>query len=103
MNRISLRFPYDSELIEVVSGFPDARWSRHIEDRNDLIPLLSKAFHRKVYPDYSGLKSNHVEKTGLKKRGRKKTENDLKSKVSNMSGLPSLSDKGKADIERFKR
>ena len=65
--RVSLIFPYDTELISVVKGFPGARWSNqmkswHIADSAETIPLLLKAFHKKAYIDYSGSGTNLAEK-----------------------------------------
>jgi integrase/recombinase XerD len=53
VNRVALRFPYDTGLISVVKGFPDARWSQqlgcwHIADSIDAITLLEKAFYGKA-------------------------------------------------------
>ena len=66
-SRVALRFPYDTVLISVVKGFPGARWSNkmkcwHIPDSSDVITLLLKAFYKKAYIDYSGLKPNLVER-----------------------------------------
>jgi hypothetical protein len=50
VNRVALRFRYDTGLISVVKRFPDARWSQqmgcwHIADSTDVITLLEKAFY----------------------------------------------------------
>jgi len=60
MVRVTLRFPYDSELIKITKGLPDPLWSSqmkcwHIQDSTDLISLLLKAFSGKAYIDYTGL------------------------------------------------
>lgn len=52
MDRVTLRFPYDAELITIVKGLPDARWSQqmgcwHIENSSDIIAALLKAFYGK--------------------------------------------------------
>ncbi|MCJ7448054.1 MAG: site-specific integrase [Bacteroidales bacterium] len=107
INRVALRFPYDAELITIVKGFPDARWSQqmgcwHIEDSSDVIDLLLKAFYDKAYVDYSALKPNLAEKIRLK-REEEQRKNDKKLNGLGDADLPPLSDKGKADIDRYRR
>ena len=63
INRVSLRFPYDADLIKVTRGLPDSKWSNqmkcwHVADSSDIITLLLKAFYGKAYVDYSALKGN---------------------------------------------
>jgi integrase/recombinase XerD len=106
-SRIALRFPYDTELIVVVKGFSDARWSEqmkcwHIADRTDVITLLLNTFHGKAYIDYSALRVSLAEKLDVNHNASQKT---LAKKVKDLydSTLPALSEKGKHDIAQFSR
>ena len=107
VTRIALRFPYDTGLISVVKGFPDARWSQqmdcwHIENSSDIIAALLKAFYGKAYIDYSSLKPNLAEKIRLK-REEEQRKKDLMSKSTGDEDLPQLSENGKADVEKYRR
>jgi integrase/recombinase XerD len=104
-NRISIRFSYDAELIKITKGLSDPRWSYqmkcwHIADCTDIISVLLKAFYGKAYVDYSAIRSNLTEKVSVS------PASDESSKVSHNSGnddLPPLSEKGMADIEKYRR
>jgi integrase/recombinase XerD len=103
-SRIALRFRYDRELNSVVKSFPDARWSNqikcwHIADDKDIITLLLKAFARKAYIDYSALKPNLAERIRLQRKEKKKG----KYRGTSNNSYPALSEKGKADIAKFRR
>ena len=107
VNRIALRFAYDGALISVVKGFPDYRWSNqmkcwHIADNTDVITLLLKAFYGKAYIDYSALKPNLAEKI-RRKREEEQKKRDGKTRGIVDANLPPLSEKGKADIEKYRR
>lgn len=107
MDRVTLRFPYDAELIKIVKGLPDARWSQqmgcwHIEDSSDIISTLLKVFYGKAYIDYSALKPNLAEKIRLK-REEEQRKNDKKLKGIGDADLLPLSEKGKTDIEKYRR
>jgi integrase/recombinase XerD len=107
MDRVTLRFPYDAELITIVKGLPDARWSQqmgcwHIENSFDIITALLKAFYGKAYIDYSSLKPNLAEKIRLK-REEEQRKKDLMSKSTGDEDLPQLSENGKADVEKYRR
>jgi integrase/recombinase XerD len=107
MDRVTLRFPYDAELIKIVRGLPDARWSKQmgcwqIEDSKDIIAILLKAFYGKAYVDYSALKPNLAEKIRLK-REEEQRKKDLRSNSLNDQDLPQLSEKGKEDLEKYRR
>lgn len=72
MVRVTLRFPYDAELIKITKGLPDPLWSNqmkcwHIPDHPDIITLLLKAFYGKAYVDYNALKPSLAEKIKSKK------------------------------------
>ena len=102
-SRVALRFPYDTELISVVKGFPGARWSNkmkcwHIPDSSDAITLLLKAFYKKAYIDYSGLKPNLVERI----RTGKVEQQERNISTSDISPA-ALGEKGEADIAKFRR
>ncbi len=106
-NRIALKFPYDNKLIAIVKGFPDARWSGqqkfwHIADRKDVITFLLKAFHGSAYIDYSALRVVRAEKIDVNQKASQRTQ-VKKIKVSYDSALPALSEKGKEDIEQYRR
>jgi integrase/recombinase XerD len=106
-SRISLRFAYDQELIEVVKELPDARWSSsgsywHISDSLEIISLLLNSFHGKAYLDYSALNLNLAEKIRLTKEEKQK-EPIGRVKISSYAEFPILSKKGEADIARYKR
>jgi integrase/recombinase XerD len=107
VSRIAIRFPYDAELISVVKGFPDVRWSNqmkcwHIADSMDTITKLLKAFYGKAYVDYTALKPNLAEKIGAK-REEEQRKKAGKTKGITDADLPPLSEKGKADIEKYRR
>jgi integrase/recombinase XerD len=60
-SRVTLKFPYDKELISIIKEFPEARWSGtmncwHIKDGRNVIHDLFEAFKGKAYLDYSFLK-----------------------------------------------
>jgi integrase/recombinase XerD len=91
---VALRFPYDTELISVVKGFPRARWSNkmkywYIPDSSDVITLLLKAFYKKAYIDYSTLKHE------------KKAAPVRKEAIPVI--LPLLSDEDKVKLEEFRK
>ena len=59
-SRVALRFPYDTELISVVKGFPGARWSAtmkywHIPDNPGIVSKLEELLKGKAILDYSVL------------------------------------------------
>jgi integrase/recombinase XerD len=104
---IALRFPFDRELIAVVRGFQDARWSDqqkywYIADREDVITLLLKAFKGKAFIDYSAIKVSQVEKLDVKHNPDQDTS-IKKAKGIQVSALPALSERGKEDIREFSR
>ena len=106
-NRITLRFSYDSKLNSIVKGFPDARWSKqmhcwHIKDSPDVIIQLLKAFYSKAYIDYSAMKMCLAEKVKTK-REEEQSKKEKKSKDIRGTELPPLSEKGKADIDKYRR
>jgi len=106
-NRVTLRFPIDNELIKIVKGLPNARWSRrmkcwHISDRKDVISLLLNAFNGKAYIDYSAMRVNLAEKIRFQKKADQK-KNQRKSSITADSGLAVLSEKGEADVSMYRR
>jgi hypothetical protein len=98
-NRIALKFPYDQELNGVVKELLDAQWNSdmkywHIPDSSDIVSILLRTFHGKASIDYSALKLNLAETIRLKKE----------EKIIETSGsMSTLSEKGEADIARYKR
>ena len=104
-SRVTLKFPYDRELIAIVKELPEARWSKrmncwHIQDSSDIIVILLKAFSGKAYLDYAMLNPNLSEKVSLKKEEKKYKYDKLKR--GSGSGPASLSETGKADIAKYK-
>jgi integrase/recombinase XerD len=98
-NRIALRFPYDQELNGVVKELPDVQWSSdmkywHISDSSDIVSILMRTFHGKAYIDYSALKLNLAETIRFKKE---------EKKIETSGRMSTLSEKGEADIARYKR
>jgi integrase/recombinase XerD len=62
-SRVTLKFPYDKELISIVKELSEARWSStmkcwHIKDGRNVVHDLFHAFKGKAYLDYSSLKSD---------------------------------------------
>ena len=106
-NRVSLRFPYDKDLIAITKELPGARWSRrmncwHISDSSDVITVLLKAFQGKAFIDYHALKPDLADKDRVKEE--KAQTKKLRRAIHNSdSGLPPLSEKGKADIAKYRR
>lgn len=103
VDRISLSFQYDSELIGLVRALPGARWSQHmrywhIDDRADLVPLLSEVFRGKACLDLSGIMTNEMEE-GVKIRAVVQGE---KYKGIKDKDLPCLSERGREDIRKYK-
>ena len=57
-NRVTLKFPFDTELFKITKGLTDSLWSSQmkcwrIPDTPDIINLLLKAFYGKAYVDYN--------------------------------------------------
>jgi integrase/recombinase XerD len=106
-NRIALRFPYDQGLNGVVKELPDAQWSSdmkywHISDSSDIVSILLRTFHGKASIDYSALKLNLAETIRIKKE-EKKINTSGSVKISSSAEFSTLSEKGEADIARYKR
>jgi integrase/recombinase XerD len=106
-NRIALKFIYDTGLIKIVKGLPGARWSKsmkcwHINDTPDVISLLLKSFLGKAYVDYSAMNPRLAERIKLK---REKEERKRSGNANDKEGeeLAPLSEKGQADIAKYKR
>jgi len=64
IDRVSLRFLYDADLIKITRRLAGSKWSRqlkcwYVDDRPDIIALLLKAFYGKAYVDYTALKTGH--------------------------------------------
>jgi len=106
-DRVTLRFPYDAELINITREQYDARWSKqmncwHIPDSSDIITLLLKAFYGKAYVDYAALKPGLAEKTESKE-GEEKRKITVKTRGLADAEFSPLSDKGREDIDMYKR
>ena len=107
MVRVGLWFPYDTELIRITKGLPDPLWSSrmkcwHIPDTPDFISLLLKAFYGKSYIDYTALKPNLVEKIKAKKEEEQR-KITVKTRGMDNPELHPLSEKGRGDIEKYRR
>lgn len=102
LDRVTLRFPYDAELITIVKGMPDARWSQqmgcwHIENSSDIIAAILKAFYGKAYVDYTALKPNLAEKIKAKREEEQRTKFG-KTKGLTVAEPPPLSDKARRTL-----
>ena len=107
INRVALRFPYDAELIKIAKGLADPLWSSqmkcwHIPDNTDIITLLLKAFYGKAYIDYTSLKPNLIEKIKAKKEEEQR-KITVKTRGMDNPELHPLSEKGRGDIEKYRR
>jgi hypothetical protein len=106
VSRITIRFPYDPDLNKMTKGLSDARWSKkmdcwHVPDRPDIINLLLFAFKGKAYIDYSTIKPKPGES---KEQAQEAGQCKKAVTISGEKGtLPVLSEKGKADVEKYRR
>ena len=106
MNRVVLRFPYDTTLIAAAKELTDARWSSrlkcwHVADCSDIITLLLKVFRGKAYVDYTALRPTMAEKIKAKRETDQKTPSGLQNKAE--INLSPLSPKGREYIDKFRR
>lgn len=106
-NRVSMRFPYDSSLIRITRSIEGARWSRsmysrHIPGNEKIIERLAGLFDGKAILDLSAImpvlpvESRVHEAEDIKGK-------DLGAEIVSDKAFPLLSDKSKADIERFRK
>ncbi|HOU96659.1 MAG TPA: tyrosine-type recombinase/integrase [Bacteroidales bacterium] len=105
--RVSLRFPYDRELVMTVKNIPGSRWSAtmncwHIPDSADVIRILLQAFEGKAYVDYSSMTAILAEKVRQKLED-SRDQKPGKCSVKKSVDLPPLDEKGKEDISTFRR
>jgi integrase/recombinase XerD len=105
--RVTLRFPYDAELIKITRGLPDPKWSSqmkcwHIPDSTDIITRLLKAFYGMAYVDYDALKPNLAEKIKAKKVEEQRKITGKTRGISD-ADLPPLNEKGREDIDKYRR
>ena len=106
-NRIALRFPYDTDLIELVKELDDARWSSemkywHIKDSPEIINHLLEKFRGKAFIDYSDLKTWSSDSSDIPVNLIK--EKRLLKKINiSIEEFPRLNVKGENDIERYRR
>jgi len=103
VDRITLRFQYDSELIRLVRELPGARWSQqmrcwHIDDRVDSISLLSEVFCGKAFVDLSGIMTDQMEESGKR---RPEVQGEKHEGIKD-TDLPGLSKKGREDILKYR-
>ncbi len=82
--RITLKFPYDREIVDLIKKLPDARWSVrlqcwHIAEVENIESLLLKMLSRNAFVDYSALRKhdhlgevrnirNEIEQNGFVRR-----------------------------------
>ena len=105
--RVSLRFPFDNELVNIVRKLHGSRWSAtmdcwHIPDNAEVIKTLLGVFRGKAYVDYSSMTG------GFADRVRQKRETGIKRETGRLSektsgNLVPLSEKGKEDVAAFRR
>ncbi len=107
MDRIALRFRYDSELIGIVRTLPGARWSNsmrfwHIDDRPDAFENIRQAFRGKAVLEFE--KFGRANRT-LAERVISNRESGMDEKVKVPAGglVSELSEKGRADIEKYRK
>ena len=74
----------------------------HVPESPDIISLLLSAFKGKAYVDYSAIKVNPRGKNEPAQDS-DRSERDKITGVSNENTFPSLSDIGKADVEKYRR
>ena len=106
-NRLTLRFPYDRELISITRSIPGAKWSQslsswHIADDAVITESLPGIFNGVAVIDYSSFKSLVPEDISSQKTDGRKEKLKLPD-ASIGKSLPSLSEKGKVDIEKFRK
>ena len=107
MDRIALRFRYDSELIGIVRTLSGARWSNqmrcwHINDVPDAFENIRQAFLGKAVLEFEGSgRANRAvaEHVIINK------EAGMHKKVKAFAGgiISELSEKGRADIEKYRK
>lgn len=106
-HRLTLRFPYDRELISITRSIPGARWSQslsswHIAEDAEVTESLPGIFNGVAVIDYSSFKSPDPEGISSSKTDERKEK--LQSPDASIGkSLPSISEKGKVDIEKFRK
>jgi integrase/recombinase XerD len=105
-SRVALKFSYDNELISIVKGLPDARWSAsknywHISDSSNVITVLLKAFQGIAFVDYSAMNPNLAEKIRFKKE-EERIKWFKKSRFNAGANLSPLSKRGEEDIDKYR-
>ncbi len=106
-NRVTLRFPYDIELIKITRSIPGAKWSQslyswHIPDDAELFKDLAGLYSGLAVLDGSGLRTHHPEDIGVQKADERKEKVSQPDISIEKNRIP-LSEKGKADIDKFRR
>lgn len=96
--RVTLRFPWDEDLVAIVRSIPSARWSKrlecwHMADCEDLIGMLLKAFHKKAFINYEALKKVTV----FEKVKKVRDNRNIRSRLSPINEYIA------SEIERFRR
>jgi integrase/recombinase XerD len=121
--RVTLKFPYDQELNELVRKLPDARWSFrmqcwHIADCDDVITLLLETFSGKAYVDYTAIrrqdlagKVREIRNERVKKDLEKKHDQEPEKvqgktgqiySTENASGESVISERARDDVNRYR-
>lgn len=106
MDRIALRFPYDSELIGIVRTVPGAKWSNqmrfwHVNDGTDAIESIRRAFRGKAVLEFKGF--GKFSQAAASVTSDKGAGTDDKVEASAGSVLSGLSERGRADVEKYKK
>jgi len=106
-NRVTLRFPYDNELIKITRSIPGSKWSQslyswHIPDDAELFKDLAGLYSGLAVLDDSGLRTHHPENIGVQKADERKEKISQPDISIEIRRIP-LSEKGKADIDKFRR
>ncbi len=107
VNRIALRFPYDRELVGIIRTIPGARWSQrmrfwHVEDSKDIITVIRNTFQGKAILEFEGIELP-VEAEADRGHGNNGVVRKEQVKVSSGVVLSELSERGREDIEKFRK
>lgn len=107
VQRISLVFTYDPDLISIVKTFPGARWSSsmrywHVPDSIDTAGRLSRLFSGKAFLDHSNIRYEKTGRSDSADTGGSDEIFDKPEPVTNMEP-GQISESDRKDIERYRR
>lgn len=98
VQRIALEFKWDQEIIDIIKKADDVRWSDsmkywHMPDARETVSELFKILSDHAYLDYSALKIQRSDKFSEVKE---------QMMVVRSKEFPTISERDKADIDKFK-